>query len=75
MPPIDIPMPDPWLMGIVAIGAGVVLWWLTPAVARRDEEVGRPVLRERFPVIGYLGAAVMIGLGVVILVVAAARSL
>jgi hypothetical protein len=71
---MDMPMPNPWLMGVITLGAGVVLWWLTPAMARQDEEAGRSVGRERFPVTGYLSAAIMIGLGIVILVVTAART-
>jgi hypothetical protein len=38
----EMPLPSPWLMGVIAIGAGVTLWWLTPDVVRRKEERGRP---------------------------------
>jgi hypothetical protein len=71
-------------MGLIIIGAGVVLWWLTPDMARRREDVSRFVLEQR-PVgqkwprrireyhlaAGYLGAVMCVGLGVVILLAAA----
>jgi hypothetical protein len=42
-----MPPPNPWLMGVVAIGAGVTLWWLTPTAVRREEESSRALWGER----------------------------
>jgi hypothetical protein len=37
----DMPPPSPWLMAVVLIGAGVTLWWLTPDMVRREQDVSR----------------------------------
>jgi hypothetical protein len=44
-----MPPPNGWLMGIVAIGAGITLWWLTPGMLRRKEEISRTVWGDRSP--------------------------
>ena len=76
-------MPNPWLMGVVIVGAGVVLWWLTPDMARHEEDFHRSIW-GRVPALrnwprrigtyhfhaGHLGAVLCILLGVVILLVA-----
>jgi hypothetical protein len=36
-------------MGVVLIGAGVTLWWLTPDLLRAEEENSRFVWGERSP--------------------------
>ena len=41
MPSDEMFMPNPLLMGVISIGPGVVLWWLVPDMARREEEVSR----------------------------------
>ena len=76
-------MPNPWRMGVVIIGAGVVLWWLTPDMARHEEDFPRstwgrvPALRSWPRRIGTyhfhagrLGAVLCILLGVAILLAA-----
>ena len=82
--PIDMPLPNPWLMGLLMIGAGLVFWWLAPDIARRQQESGRSV-RVRFSLVPTwtqgrrshslvaprLGAVVCGVLGVVTLLVAA----
>jgi len=37
----DIPPPNPWVMGVVLIGAGLTLWWLTPTMVQSREESSR----------------------------------
>jgi hypothetical protein len=44
-----LPAPDGWLMGVVMIGAGVTLWWLTPDMLRSREERSRDVWGDRSP--------------------------
>jgi hypothetical protein len=81
--PTDMPLPNPWLMGLLMIGAGLVFWWLAPDIARREEESGRSG-RDRLSLVPTwtqgrrthslvatrLDAVVCIALGVVLLVAA-----
>jgi hypothetical protein len=46
---VNVPAPDPWLMGIVAIGAGLAFWWLTPDLVREDEDTSRSVAGRLSP--------------------------
>jgi hypothetical protein len=83
MPPSDV-LPNPWLMGVIGLCAAVVLWWLTPDMARHDEETGddlgsRRSGHSRWPraiekyrlASGYLSAVLCAAFGVMILVGAA----
>ncbi|HLM05002.1 MAG TPA: hypothetical protein VK402_07450 [Blastococcus sp.] len=76
--------PSPWLMGIIAIAGGVVLWWLTPDLVRSEEETLRFVsdrvspdlargLRSYYRIGSRVGSVLMVVLGLVILGVAIAR--
>ncbi len=84
MPTDDAFAPDPWVMGVVTIGVGLVLWWLVPDLAREDERISRILLGRLSPSrrwpramrsIRHLWlrgfAALMVVLGVLILIVAA----
>ena len=44
-----MPLPNGWLMGVVMIGVGVTLWWLTPDMLRSREERSRGVWGDRSP--------------------------
>jgi hypothetical protein len=44
-----LPAPNGWLTGVVMIGAGITLWWLTPDMLRNREEGSRDVWGERSP--------------------------
>jgi hypothetical protein len=44
-----MPAPNGWLMGVVLIGAGITLWWLTPDIFRNREESSRDAWGERSP--------------------------
>ena len=74
-------------MGIVILGAGVTLWWLTPAAVRRKEESSRAVWGDASPwtrrpsgtracyVLAWRAAsAFMVVAGLVVLGVAIARA-
>jgi hypothetical protein len=82
-----MPLPNPWPMGVIAIGAGVTLWWLTPTAVRREEETSRavwgdrsswgrwPDATRRYYVVSWrVGSALMVVLGVIILGAQIARA-
>jgi hypothetical protein len=85
MPPVEMPLPSPWLLGLATVAAGLVLWWSTPDMVRREEQKSRFVLGRLSPFArwpegtrafhaGYcrFGSAVITLAGVAILVHAAA---
>ena len=82
----EMPPPNGWVMGIVAIGAGITLWWLTPDMLGRKEEISRTVWGDRSPwerhpastraavdTTWRLGSVLMIVIGIGILVAQIAR--
>jgi len=72
----EMPLPSPWVMGVVAIGAGVTLCWLATTGGRGEDSPwhGRPAgLRTYYETSWALGGASMIVMGLVILGVAVAR--
>ncbi|MFP5370461.1 MAG: hypothetical protein ACLGI3_06900 [Actinomycetes bacterium] len=59
----DAFFPDPWLMGVVVIGGGVVFWWLATDIERDEGALAHLAAR--------LGAVMCVLMGVGIVVVAA----
>lgn len=85
MPPSDAFAPDPVLVGLLAIAAGAVLWWLVPDMVRRYEQIGHAVLGRRSPLLqrvvrayasatGRLVAVLISLIGVAVVVVGVLRA-
>jgi hypothetical protein len=71
-----LPHPNPWVMAVVATGAGVTLCWLATAAGDGEDSPwhGRPPgLRTYYETTWALGGAFMIVMGLVFLGVAIAR--
>lgn len=69
LPPM--PLPNPWLMGLVAIGAGATLCWLAVSSGRDERSLWqgrRSGLRTYYETSWMLGGAFIIVLGIVILI-------
>ena len=74
---LEMAAPSPWLMAVVAIGAGVTLCWLATTAGRGEESPwhGRPAgVRTYYETSWALGGGFMIVTGLVILGVAVARA-
>ncbi len=65
-----MPLPSPWVMGVVTLGAGITLCWLaaTAGCSEGSRWEGRPNgVRTYFETTWALGGAVMVVLGFLIL--------